>query len=212
MLAILIPHHFDAMITKNTLKNVAYLATVVGATLGAASPLIAQYRPYYSFWQRPAHIYQSEDILPTLADTLAQDGEFETLRADLSKAGLMDMIEQGDSFTIFAPTDDAFDSLSYAQSQKMADPEYRRQVLSYHIINHQIKPEEIPGEIETLTGKSLRVTFGKNSEYEYWVNEFAQVTPPQIRDNGQVVTSLKFGRNGVIVPINKVLLPSSLGD
>ena len=200
------------MITKSALKNVAYLAAIVGATLWVTSPLVAQFTPGFSFWQRPAHLYQSEDELPTLADTLAQDREFETLAVDLAKAGLMGMIGREGSFTIFAPTDAAFDSLSYADSQKMADPEYRRQVLLYHIVDHQIEKDEIPGEIETLTGKSLTVTVGKNSEYEYWVNESAQVTPPQVGENGQPITSLKFSSNGVIVPINRVLLPSSLSD
>lgn len=196
------------MNAKGAFQKLAGLAGIAATSLLLSSPIVAQYYPGYSFWQRPAYLYiQSEDELPTIADHLSQDNQFTTLVADLEKAGLTTLLRQEGTFTVFAPTDDAFNALSYTQSQRMTDPQYRQRILEYHVVAGNLNPEEIPGEVKTLEGKSVRVTISKNDPYEFWVNEYAQITPPEFDSNGRVVTSLRFGRNGVIVPINKVLIP-----
>ena len=197
---------------KSAFRKLAGLAGIATTSLLISSPILAQLYPGFSFWQRPAYIYQTDDELPTIADYLDdnQSDQFNTLAADLDKAGLTNMLRQEGSFTIFAPTDEAFNALSYTQSQRMADPQYRKRVLEYHLVAGLIKPEDIPGEMKTLEGKSVTVTIGKNNPYEFWVNEHAQISPPESGSNGQPTTSLMFGRNGIIVPIDKVLIPPEL--
>ena len=98
-------------------------------------------------------------------------------------------------------------SAGLSVSLTISCPQYRQQVLEYHVVAGNLNPEDIPGEVKTLEGKSVRVTISKNDPYEFWVNEYAQISPPEFDSNGRVITSLRFGSNGIIVPINKVLLP-----
>ncbi|NET54017.1 MAG: hypothetical protein F6K09_36975, partial [Merismopedia sp. SIO2A8] len=103
------------------------------------------------------------------------------------------------------PTNQAFNALSFTDSQKLSQPEYLKKVLKYHLIEGEINPQEIPVEKLTLAGSLVKITFGKSSQNEFWVNNQAQVIPLDVDENDN--PKAKFADNATIVPINKVLLP-----
>ncbi|NEO97914.1 MAG: hypothetical protein F6K58_04235 [Symploca sp. SIO2E9] len=191
------------MNTKDKFKRVGSFVGLISVSLLLAFPLHAQYSPSFTFWQRPAYLESEDEI--NLAEIIAQESQLTILANSLEEAGLSKTLEGKGNLTIFAPTNQAFNSLSFADSQKLSQPEYLKKVLKYHLVEGQINPEEIPLEKPTLAGSLVKITFGKSNKNEFWVNNQAQVTPLDFDSNGN--PKAKFADNGAIVPINKVLLP-----
>lgn len=192
------------MNTQDKFKRLGSFVGLVGISLLLSFPLHAQYSPGFTFWQPPAHLLESEDEMD-LAEIIAQESQFTIFADNLEKAGLSEVLEGNGSLTVFAPTNQAFNTLSFADSQKLSQPEYLEKVLKYHLVEGRINPEEIPVEKPTLAGSLVKITFGKSNNNEFWVNNQAQVIPLDFDSNGN--PKAKFADNGAIVPINKVLLP-----
>lgn len=65
----------------------------------------------------------------------------------------------GDEFTVFAPTDDAFAKLDPATvDQLRTDSDLLTSILTYHVVPGQAAPDQVPGEHATVQGATLTVT------------------------------------------------------
>lgn len=124
---------------------------------------------------------------------------FSTLVAAVEAAGLADTLaDSSSSYTVFAPTNEAFSQLPEGALEYLLEPENKevlQQVLSYHVLPEAVTSEEISGgEVESLDGGLVtEVTDG-----EVIINN-ATVTTPDIEAS-----------NGVIHGINRVLLPGDV--
>ena len=84
------------------------------------------------------------------------------LAEDIELAGLADTLNTAADLTVFAPTNDAFAAAGEADPEgmeaMMADPtgEFAA-LLSYHVVEGQLAPDELAGEHETLQGETLTV-------------------------------------------------------
>jgi transforming growth factor-beta-induced protein len=123
---------------------------------------------------------QNNDDLSTLADAI-QD------------ANLDEALEGEGPFTIFAPTNIAFDRLPAGYLTDLTSQEVA-QILSYHVVASEIRSTSLQAEqmVNSLEGGALFVT--KNSVVE--VNDTATVSVADI-----------LATNGVIHVIDNVLLP-----
>ncbi|MFC5848289.1 fasciclin domain-containing protein [Deinococcus petrolearius] len=119
----------------------------------------------------------------TVYDVLAGDDRFSTLRDLLSDAGLTETLTDGE-YTIFAPTNDAFDALPEGVLTAIAsDPEALKQVLQYHVVQGRVTADAAQaGSLNTAQGTAL--SLGSAS-----------------------VGSALASANGSVVPIDAVLLP-----
>ena len=73
-----------------------------------------------------------------IVDTAVSAGKFNTLVAAVKAAGLAETLKGGGPFTVFAPTDAAFDKLPPGTVQNLLKPENReqlRKVLAYHVVS-----------------------------------------------------------------------------
>lgn len=134
-----------------------------------------------------------------LLQVAQSSGTFTTLAQAVEAAGLANTLSSG-SYTIFAPTDQAFSSsLPQGALQLLLEPQNKgllRQVLSYHVVPGRVTASKLKaGSVKTLGGGT--VTVRKNGS-KVIVND-ASVTQANIKAS-----------NGVIHAINRVLLPSSL--
>ncbi|BAZ11762.1 beta-Ig-H3/fasciclin [Calothrix sp. NIES-4071] len=133
-----------------------------------------------------------------LLQVAQSSGTFTTLAQAIEAAGLTNTLSEG-SYTIFAPTDQAFSSsLPQGALQLLLEPQNKdllRQVLSYHVISGRVPASGLKtGSVKTLGGTvAVRKTGQK-----VIVNN-ASVTQADIKAS-----------NGVIHAVNRVLLPSSL--
>ena len=125
------------------MRNIALLSAAVLA-LGAASPAIAS-----------DHHGMKADIV----DTAVEADGFNTLVAAVQAADLVDALKGDGPFTVFAPTDAAFDKIPDATLNTLLQPENKDQltsILTYHVVPGEYLAEGTPAgtyEIETLQGE-----------------------------------------------------------
>lgn len=124
---------------------------------------------------------------------------FSTLVQAIEAAGLADTLSDSSaSYTVFAPTDEAFSQLPEGTLEYLLQPENKevlQRVLSYHVIPEAVPSSEISGgEVESLDGGLV-----------------TEVTDQGvIVNNASVVTPDIEASNGVIHGVNRVLIPGDL--
>ena len=134
----------------------------------------------------------------TIVDVAVDNGSFTTLVAALTEAQLVDTLSDPDaSFTVFAPTDDAFALLGQdAIDDLLADSEQLTDVLTYHVIEGEVNAEAAIAAAGTtvgmLNGDSVGLSFVNDTLF---VNQ-ATVTSTDIQTD-----------NGIIHVIDAVLMP-----
>ncbi|XP_012697298.2 transforming growth factor-beta-induced protein ig-h3 [Clupea harengus] len=131
----------------------------------------------------------------SLIDT---DDDLETLRTAVAAAGLTTMLENEGHYTIFAPTNEAFEKIpADTLTRILGDPVALKDMLNYHILKNMHCSESIVSgtPLETLQGTTLEV--GCEGD-EMTLNGKAII---QSKD--------KLGTNGVVHYINELLIPDS---
>ena len=132
-----------------------------------------------------------------LVDTAAAAGQFKTLGAALTAAGLVETLKGGGPFTVFAPTDEAFARLPKGTVEDLLKPENKAKliaVLTYHVVPGKVTAADVVKvrEAKTVQGGSLSVNASGG-----------KVTI----DNATVVKADIAASNGVIHVIDRVVLP-----
>lgn len=133
---------------------------------------------------------QAKDIV----DTAVGAGNFKTLAAALSAAGLVDTLKGKGPFTVFAPTDEAFAKIPKAQLDALlADKAKLTAVLTYHVVPGKVMAKDVQaGMVKTVQGSSLTVS-----------------TMGGVMVDGAKVTATDIvADNGVIHVIDSVVLPN----
>ncbi|WP_420841367.1 fasciclin domain-containing protein [Gloeobacter kilaueensis] len=139
-----------------------------------------------------------EKRMATIVDTAVQAGTFKTLAQALSAAGLVDTLKGSGPFTVFAPTDTAFQNLPSGTLDDLLRPENKSKladILKYHVVSGRVRSNEIQsGNVQTVEGQSLNI----------------QKQGQQVRVNDANVTQADIAAdNGVIHVIDRVLLPNN---
>jgi len=104
-------------------------------------------------------------ILPPLnmADTLASWPQYSTLVAALKAAGLYETLNSAGPFTLFAPTNAAFEKLPAGTVESLLQPanlETLQSILLAHVIGDKVLGGALlQGELITLQGKKLNLHF-----------------------------------------------------
>jgi uncharacterized surface protein with fasciclin (FAS1) repeats len=142
-----------------------------------------------------------------------------------SVAGLVDTLSGPGPFTIFIPTDAAFDSLSDEQQTNLfADPGKLAKVLKYHIVPEYYTADGLLDRLflKTLEGQRLRV-WSSVSETPLGEDEVAitgdalgyissDTVTTAVRESikingGHVIQANVIADNGILHVIDKVLIP-----
>jgi len=130
-----------------------------------------------------------------IVQTAINAGNFTTLATALTEAGLVDALEGKGPFTVFAPTDEAFNNLpDGALDNLLKDKEALKNVLLYHVVSGSISSAQIldMNDVKTLNGSDIKI---KTSDGKVMVN------------NADVIGADVDASNGIIHVIDKVLLP-----
>ncbi|XP_041807600.1 periostin isoform X2 [Chelmon rostratus] len=136
----------------------------------------------------------------TIYELLIADGRFKIFLSLMETAGLTDLLKQEGSYTIFAPTDDAFDGLSKEDFALLkSDLNALRIILLYHFSNGVFINGGLEGGVtnllKTLQGNNLQVMS---------VNNSIHVNSVDVPDSDLMAT------NGVIHVVKNVLYPADL--
>jgi transforming growth factor-beta-induced protein len=137
------------------------------------------------------------DPKPSIVEIAADNPDFSTLVAALQAADLVDALSGAGPFTVFAPTNAAFEKLADSLHVEVADllelPKLA-DILLYHVAEGSVNAEQAVelGSIETLQGAPVQVSVRNG---DVFINH-SRVTTPDIEAS-----------NGVIHVIDTVLIP-----
>lgn len=132
----------------------------------------------------------------TIAQIAAGDARFSTLVTALKAADLVDTLNGKGSFTVFAPTNDAFAKLPAGTLDAvLADKNLLTKILLYHVLGGEALASDVIGlkSFNPLDGGSVRVDVRDGKVY--------------LNDNIQIVLTDIQATNGVIHVIDGVLIP-----
>ena len=135
-----------------------------------------------------------------IVETAQSAGSFNTLVAAVQAAGLVETLKGEGPFTVFAPTDAAFEKLPAGTVEDLLKPENREQlqkVLTYHVVPGRIMSSD-------LTGKTTAAATVEGSEVEI------DASGDAVKVNEATVSQADIAAsNGVIHVIDTVIMPNS---
>ncbi len=148
------------------------------------------------FWDDVAFGSEEEPEPVSVYDIISGSPVHTTLTTAIDLAGLDGTLSGEGTFTVFAPTDEAFEAVpADLLTELLDDPTgLLTQVLLYHVLGSTVLSTDITGDVspETLQGETIAITLDGGNVF---VND-AQVTVPDlVADNGVVHVI-----NGVLVP------------
>jgi uncharacterized surface protein with fasciclin (FAS1) repeats len=129
-----------------------------------------------------------------------------TLAEAIEAAGLVDQLKEGGPYTLFAPSDAAFADLTLGGEDEDAprtvtdllDPEHKdtlAELLKYHLVEGEVEfPDLVQSqELETVHGGTLEL---QSTHHGVRINDQANIMATEL-----------VAANGIIHPIDAVLLP-----
>ncbi len=149
----------------------------------------------------PTHAVAAEEKAAAkkdIVETAVGAGQFKTLAAALTAAGLVDTLKGTGPFTVFAPTDEAFAKLPKGTLEELLKPENKQkltQILTYHVVPGKVTAKDVMGlkSAKTVNGKEVRIDV-KDGKV--------------MVDKATVAKADVEASNGVIHVIDTVILPA----
>jgi uncharacterized surface protein with fasciclin (FAS1) repeats len=153
-----------------------------------------------------AEMYPTKNIV----ENAVNSKDHTTLVAAVKAAGLVETLESAGPFTVFAPTNEAFNKLPAGTVDMLVKPENKAtltKILTYHVVAGRITAAGLKAKIKagggsatltTVEGGTLKVM--KKGKKLYLVDEKG--------GKSQITIADVFQSNGVIHVINTVLMPN----
>jgi uncharacterized surface protein with fasciclin (FAS1) repeats len=161
---------------KFKFAKLAMIAAAIGLAVGSTSVRAAE-----------------KDIV----DTAVEAGQFKTLAAALTAAGLVETLKGTGPFTVFAPTDAAFAKLPEGTVETLLKPENKDKltaILTYHVVPGKVMAADVVklDEAKTVNGANVDVKVDGST---VMIND------------AKVAAADVAASNGVIHVIDTVILP-----
>lgn len=132
-----------------------------------------------------------------LVDTAAANGSFRTFGKALDAAGMTETLRGTGPFTVFAPTDAAFEKLPAGKLESLLKPENKEELVSllnYHVVSGRKTTADVGkwDAARTVNGQSAPIILKDD----------------QLSIDGALITSADIGSsNGLLHGIDKVNIP-----
>lgn len=130
-----------------------------------------------------------------IVDIAAGNKDFSTLVAAVKAAGLVDTLKGDGPFTVFAPTNEAFEKLPKGIVESLLKPENKEKlvkILTYHVVAGKVMAKDVKaGKVKSVAGAELTIA----TEGGVTV------------DKAKVVKTDIEAKNGVIHVIDTVVIP-----
>ncbi|GGM41016.1 hypothetical protein GCM10011351_29050 [Paraliobacillus quinghaiensis] len=130
-----------------------------------------------------------------IVDVAKEAGSFNTLIAALEKADLVDTLKGKGPFTVFAPTDEAFETLLKEldiTAEELLARDDLKKILLYHVVSDKMMSGDLKDglKLKTLADEKVKIALD-----------------PVMVNKANVIKADIEASNGVIHVIDKVLLP-----
>ncbi|RDC69800.1 fasciclin domain-containing protein [Rhodovulum sp. 12E13] len=133
-----------------------------------------------------------------IVDTAVAAGDFETLVAAVQAAGLVETLKGEGPFTVFAPTDAAFDALPEGTVESLLeDTDALTEILTYHVVPGAVMSGDLSDGMTAATVEGSEVEIS--------------ITDGTVMVDGATVTAADIeASNGVIHVIDAVIMPGDM--
>lgn len=151
-------------------------------------------------------MYSNKDIV----DNAVNSKDHTTLVAAVKAAGLVETLKSAGPFTVFAPTNEAFDKLPAGTVETLVKPENKAtltKILTYHVVAGRLSAKDIAGKIKAGKGKATLTTVEGGTLTAMMKGGKLILTDEK---GGMSTVTIKdvFQKNGVIPVIDTVLMPN----
>lgn len=136
---------------------------------------------------------EAQAVSGTVAGIAYFDANFTTLVAALRQAELLDVLLGEGPYTVFAPTNEAFESAGITDLSAFSQ-EKLQNVLLYHVVSGSITSDQLKaGPVATASGEDFYVSLPESGVY--------------INGNTMVTAADLMAENGVVHVLDGVLMP-----
>jgi len=146
----------------------------------------------------------------TIVANAMNSADHTTLVAAVKAAGLVDTLNSAGPFTVFAPTNAAFDQLPAGTVDTLLKPENKAmltKVLTYHVVAGKYDSQALAKLIKKGKGKAWLKTVSGGT-LTVWMDGNSIVIQDEKGGKSTVTTADVYQSNGVIHVVNAVLLPN----
>ena len=153
-----------------------------------------------------AAMYPSKDIV----DNAVNSKDHTTLVAAVQAAGLVDTLKSPGPFTVFAPTNAAFDALPAGTVTTLLKPENKAtltKVLTYHVVAGKVDAASLGRMISAGGGRAVLKTVSGGTLVATMSGPNVIITDEK-GGTAMVTIANVYQSNGVIHVVNHVLLPA----
>ena len=177
------------------LSAAAFAALALTATV--AAPVSAQEK---TVMVGGAAMFPSKNIIQNAVNSK----DHTTLVAAVKAAGLVETLEGKGPFTVFAPTNAAFDKLPAGTVETLVKPENKAtltKILTYHVVPGKLAASDLKDGMKLKTAEGEQLTV-KHQDGKVWIID--------AKGGQSMVTISNVNQsNGVIHVIDTVLMPAS---
>ena len=154
-----------------------------------------------------APMYPSKNIV----ENAVNSKDHTTLVAAVKAAGLVGTLEGAGPFTVFAPTNEAFNKLPAGTVETLVKPENKAKlttILTYHVVSGKLDSKALADMITTGNGTAQLTTVQGG---KLWVMMKGKHFILKDENGGMAKITIKdvYQSNGVIHVIDTVLMPKS---
>lgn len=145
------------------------------------------------------------DTQKNIVEVASGDARFSILVEALSKANLVSALQADGPFTVFAPTNDAFNAL-FAQLGVSGIADLDAATLTPILLNHVVSGQVKAADVATGYASTLNTSAPGNNSVKIFLNKGSDVKV----EGSKVIIADIMASNGVIHAIDKVILPSNV--
>jgi uncharacterized surface protein with fasciclin (FAS1) repeats len=170
-------------------------ALLSGAAFAAGEPMVGG-----------AAMYPNKNIV----ENAMNSKDHTTLVAAVKAGGLVDTLEGKGPFTVFAPTNEAFAALPSGTVDTLLKPENKKtldKILTYHVVPGRLDTATLDADIKKGDGNAMLKTVQGDTLTIAGSGKDLTVTDEK-GNTADVTIADVMQSNGVIMVVNKVLMPN----
>jgi len=178
------------------------LSVIALVAMACSTQVYAQKNPMVG----GAAMYANKDIV----DNAVNSKDHTTLVAAVKAAGLVETLKSAGPFTVFAPTNAAFDKLPAGTVATLVKPENKAtltKILTYHVVAGKMDAKMIAAAIKKGKGKA-ELTTVQGGKLWAWMEGGKLMIKDEKGGMSTVTIANVMQKNGVIHVVDTVLMPN----
>jgi uncharacterized surface protein with fasciclin (FAS1) repeats len=181
--------------------KISSTTAVIALTIGAGA-MAAAMDPMVG----GAPMYASKNIVQNAVNSK----DHTTLVAAVKAAGLVPTLQSPGPFTVFAPTNEAFAALPPGTVDTLLKPENGAEltkILTYHVVPGRYDAATLEHDVQTTPGGRVSLKTAEGGLLTVSANGSNLMVTDKKGDTARVTIPDMFQSNGVIMVVDKVLMP-----